>query len=321
MLVSQDLHGLLAMMPAFATRDATNIRATDTVDVGNLRTAVDRIITDGANVIATSGSFGEFHTLLWEEFVTLTHAAVEAVGKRVPLFVGTTSLNTREAIQKMRVAQDAGADGVLLGLPFYFPSTVDNAIRFYQELGDMFPRLNIMIYHNPVLHRAPIPVSAFRALTENPRIIGMKDSHRDTKVFQDLQRVIKGKISVFVNALQYHPFAGLGAAGFWSYECWMGPWPLLRLRDLVDNGEIAAAQELMFEIMKLHEGTKGLEWRETAFKIAIAESDYCEPGPLRPPFLEIPKEVQERARERAAYWREICAKHRPFVEQRQLVTA
>ena len=99
MLTSQDLHGLMAMMPAFATADATDVRAENTIDVGNLKAGVDRIIQDGANVIATTGSFGEFHTLLPEEFETLTHATVEAVRTRVPLFIGCTSLNTRDAIR------------------------------------------------------------------------------------------------------------------------------------------------------------------------------------------------------------------------------
>ena len=72
-----------------------------------------------------------------------------AAKKRVPVFVGTTSLNSREVVQKMKVVEKSGADGVLLGVPFYFPSTVDNAVRFYREIGEMFPKLNIMIYHNP----------------------------------------------------------------------------------------------------------------------------------------------------------------------------
>src|SRR3954451_2937523 len=117
MLTAQDLHGVMAMMPAFATSDAADINATNTVDVDNLKAGVDRMINDGIDVIATTGSFGEFHTLLPEEFETLVRATVEVVNQRVPLFIGCTSLNSRGALRKMRLAAELGADGVLVGVP------------------------------------------------------------------------------------------------------------------------------------------------------------------------------------------------------------
>lgn len=314
MLTAQDLHGVMAMMPAFATAGAADIRAKDTVDVDNLKAGVDRIIKDGVNVIATTGSFGEFHTLLHEEFVTLTHATVEAVNKRVPLFIGCTALNSREAVRKMEVARDAGAEGVLVGVPFYFPSTVDNALRFYQEIGEMFPTLGIMVYHNPDLHHIRLPVPAFRKIVENPRVIAMKDSHRTTRAFIELQEIIRGKISVFPIAGQYVPYAQLGAAGFWSYECWMGPWPVLRLRDLVDQGDTQGAIQVIRDISEALEGAPNLMWRETATKYAIGLAGYINPGPLRPPFLEIPEDVKQRMTARAQYWQGLCEKYRPLVE-------
>lgn len=67
MIRAQDLKGVVAMMPAFTTKDGDSPDATDTVDAVALRRSVDKMIRDGANAIATMGSFGEFHTLLWEE--------------------------------------------------------------------------------------------------------------------------------------------------------------------------------------------------------------------------------------------------------------
>src|SRR5205823_1035292 len=55
MLSAKDIGGLMAMMPAFATDNAADIRATSTVDVGRLHHGLDRMIRDGANVIATTG--------------------------------------------------------------------------------------------------------------------------------------------------------------------------------------------------------------------------------------------------------------------------
>src|SRR5262249_48106899 len=168
---------------------------------------------------------------------------IEVVNKRVPLFIGVTSLNSREVVQKMTLARDAGAEGVLLGVPFYFPATVENAVRFYHDVAEMFPTLAIMVYHNPTLHNITIPVSAFTQLLQNRNVVAMKDSPRDPRQFMSLMRVADGRLSVFVNQGQAYPYVELGAAGFWSYDCWMGPWPMLRLRDAVQQGDVKTAEQ------------------------------------------------------------------------------
>jgi dihydrodipicolinate synthase/N-acetylneuraminate lyase len=193
MLTASDIGGMMAMMPAFATDGATDIRATDTVSVERLRSGLDRMVSDGADVIATTGSFGECHTLLPEEFRTLAHESVAVVRRRVPLFVGVTSVNARETVAKMRVVADTAADGVLLGVPYYFPSTVENAVRFFRDIAELFPKLNILVYHNPALHHVTLPVEAFEALVNIPQIVGMKDSHRDTMTFIKLQQGDRGQ--------------------------------------------------------------------------------------------------------------------------------
>ncbi len=312
MLSANDISGLMAMMPAFATEDAADYRQTSTIAVDKMRAGIDRIIGDGANVISTTGSFGEFHTLLIDEFRTLAHEAAKAVNKRIPLFIGATSINTREVMEKCRIVSETGADGVLIGVPFYFPATVDNAVRFFKDVGEAFPKLNIMIYHNPALHNVKIPVEAFKRITQNPAVVAMKDSHRSADEFQELMGVIRGKMSVMVNQNQYAEYAGYGAAGFWSIDAWMGPWPQLALRDAIRAGDIARAEAITSDLKAQREpGAPNLSWRETASKIAVRMAGYVDPGPLRPPFVEIPEDVIEKQRARVAYWKTICEKYRP----------
>ena len=310
MLSAKDIVGLMAMMPAFATDDAADIRARATVDIGRLRHGLDRMIRDGADIIATSGSFGECHTLLPDEFRTLAHETVAVVKRRVPLFIGVTSVNSREAVEKIKAVDGSGADGILLGVPYYFPSSVENAIRLYRDIGEMFPKLNIMIYHNPALHHVTLPVAAFSEIMKNPAVVAMKDSHRSPEEFVELMKLVRGRIGVLVHQAQYVTYAGLGAAGFWSIDAWMGPWPQLALRDAVKRGALETAKAITLDIVPPNQPPASLSWRETAAKIAIRMAGYVDPGPLRPPFVEIPPEVTERMRQRAERWTKLCAKYR-----------
>lgn len=309
MISSNDLHGIMAMMPAFATDNSGDITATQTIDLKRLETGVNRMIKDGANVITTTGSFGEASNLLPSEFETLARATVEVAKKRVPVIIGCVAQHTRETIEKIRVAEKAGADGVIVAVPYYFPSTVGNAVRFFKDIAGLFPKLGVLIYHNPTLHRITIPVSAFEQISKNGNIIGMKDSHRTPTAFIQLQDIVRGKISVFVQQDQYFAYRELGAAGFWSIDIWMGPEPLLCLKKAVDSGDDARAREIVKDIMRNREYAADLPWRESGHKIAVRAAGYVDPGPLRPPFLEVPDEVTKKLERRAAYWRTLCDKY------------
>jgi len=311
MLSAKDLHGLMAMMPAFAKDNGGELGAADTVDVERLRSGLDRMIRDGANVIAAAGSFGEFHTLLPNEFETLVRAASDITKQRVPLFVGATSLNTREVIAKLKVVSQTKADGVLLGVPFYFPSSPGNAIRFYRDIAEMFPKLGIMIYHNPPLHNVKLHLGIMEQILKIPTVVAMKDSHRDPLEFVKLMEMTKGKMSVFCNQWQYYAFQPLGAPGFWSIDAWMGPWPQFALRDAMAKGDLAKAREISLELAPPYTGgAPNLSWRETGSKIGVKYAGYVDPGPLRPPFIEIPPEVDEAQKRTAERWKKLCDKYR-----------
>ena len=311
MISAQDLRGVIAMMPAFATDDCGDVSATQTVDTTRLTAGVKRMVQDGVSAIATTGSFGETALLLANEFEILARATVEAVGGRVPAIIGCVTQNTRETLARVRVAEQAGADAVLVGIPYYFPSTVDNAVAFIDEIARRHPKLGILIYHNPTLHRIAIPVSAFEAIVKNPNVIGMKDSHRTPAAFVQLMDIVGGKISVFVQQEQYYPYYELGASGFWSIDIWMGPEPLLALKKAVDEGNTAKAKEILIAIARVREYARDLSWREMGHKLAIRYAGYVDPGPLRPPFVKVPEIVHAQTKRRAEYWRSLCETYAP----------
>ena len=312
MIDVRDLKGICAMMPAFTTADGGSVNATATIDVDQLTAGVNRILGDGIDIIATTGSFGEFHTLLWEEHKTLIEATISVVRKRVPVFIGCTSFNTRETIRQIKFAEEAGADGVLCGVPSYYPSTVENAVQFYLDLAEAFPRIGIGIYHNPPLHKVTLPVEAFEKLITRRNIMFMKDSHRSPTEFIKLMNIVKGRISVFVLQTQMYPHAALGAAGCWSIYAWAGPSPLVHLRNASLAQDWEKVKQICVDISDAYKapGRPGdLFWRENSHKLAINESGYCYTGPFRPPFRHVPTEIVEHSKKIALNWKKLCQKY------------
>jgi 4-(2-carboxyphenyl)-2-oxobut-3-enoate aldolase len=314
MVTAKDVGGVMAMMPSFSTQDAGDLSSKNTVDVDNLKAGVDRMINDGIDVITTTGSFGECYNLHWDEYKTLAAAAVDAVKKRVPLFIGATSPNAREVVERLKFVQDIGGDGTLLGVPYYDAQSPDYMADFYSQIAEMFPRLGILIYHNPVNHKVKIPVSVFPRLVQYPNIVGMKDSHRDTREFVRLIEIIHGKISVMTNQAQMFPYYKMGAAGCWSIDAWMGPWPVLHLRNLVRAEKDQEALQVIAEIMSAAGGERPGGNEGATAKLPIEFAGYVKPGPARTPIVKFSETTIERAKKKAEGWKKLCDKYRPLVE-------
>jgi len=314
MVAAKDVHGVMAMMPAFSTMDAGDLSSTSTIDVDNLKAGVDRMINDGADVITATGSFGECYNLFWDEYRTLAVATVEAVKKRVPCFIGATSPNPREVVQRLKFVEEIGGDGTLLGVPYYDAQSPEYIADFYCQIAEMFPKLGILIYHNPVNHKVKIPVSVFNRLVKMPNIVGMKDSHRDTREFIRLQEIIRGKISVLTNQAQLYPYCKMGAAGCWSIDSWMGPWPVLHLRNLCREGKDQEAMQVVADILGAGGGERPGASEMAASKLPIEFAGYCNPGPSRTPISQFSQTTIERAKKKAESWKKLCDKYRPLVE-------
>jgi 4-(2-carboxyphenyl)-2-oxobut-3-enoate aldolase len=322
MVTAKEVQGVMAMMPSFSTPDAGDLNASSTIDVDALQSGVDRMIKDGIDLITTTGSFGECYNLFFDEYKTLASATVEAVKKRVPLFIGSTSPNAREVVQRLRFVQDIGADGTLLGVPYYDAQSPEYMADFFSQMAEMFPKLSFLIYHNPVNHKVKIPVSIFPRLVKCPNIVGMKDSHRDTREFVRLMEIIRGKISVLTNQSQMFPYYKMGSAGCWSIDAWMGPWPVLHLRNLVRAGDDQEALNVISEIMSAAGGERPGGNEGASAKLPIEFAGYVNPGPARTPIVKFSDTTIERAKKKADSWKSLCAKYRPLVEaQRNKVKA
>ena len=172
MVTAKDVQGVMAMMPSFSTKDAGDLTAKNTIDVDNLKAGVDKMINDGIDVITTTGSFGECYNLSWDEYKTLAAAAVDAVKKRVPLFVGATSPNVREVVERLKFVQDIGADGTLLGVPYYDAQSPEYMADLYTQIAEMFPKLGVSDLSQsgqPQSQNSGLGISALGEMSEHHR--------------------------------------------------------------------------------------------------------------------------------------------------------
>ncbi|MFC7655274.1 dihydrodipicolinate synthase family protein [Pseudonocardia benzenivorans] len=313
-LVPSDMKGLWAFVPACSTPDAADVHAVNTIDTDALLSLVDRLVRDGADGIVTTGSAGESHTLTTEEYRTLVATVVETVNGRVPVFVGASTLNTRDSIERARLIADLGADGIMSGPPMYLPQTPENAVQYYKDLAEAVPELAIMIYQNPHAFRITLPPAAFRELAQVKNVVALKQTSMDIFNVLGAIKAVKDKMAVLVLDQLMYPAMMFGAAGGWSIDVCMGPWPALSLRDACQRGDwteaAAIADQMQAPMRSLGLTMEEFQAMQSAWwKIAVDVAGYGRAGAARPPFVHIPEAVVDSARRYGQRWAGLAERH------------
>ncbi|MFO7545084.1 MAG: dihydrodipicolinate synthase family protein [Trueperaceae bacterium] len=150
-----------------------------------------RFLTDrGVDGFLALGTNGEFASLSVEERERVLEAHVAAAeGRRVLVNVGTTVAHDVERLA--RHARSAGADGVTVLPPYYFPLTErgfhDLALRAANAFSGP-----VFLYNIPRYTGFSIPVRLVAALAADGTIIGIKDSSQDLDYLRSVREAAPG---------------------------------------------------------------------------------------------------------------------------------
>jgi hydratase-aldolase len=247
---------------------------------------------------------------------------VQAAGGRVPVFIGVSMLHTRESIARARLAVECGADGIMSGPPMYLPQSMDNALQYYRDLSEAVPDTAIMIYQNPHAFRVTLTPAVFAQLAQIRNIVAVKQTSMEIFNVIGSIKAAKDKLAILVLDQLMYPAMAFGAAGAWSIDVCLGPWPSLALRDACQKEDWEEAARIADQ-MQAPFTTLGLTMEEfQAFqapwwKMAVDVAGYGRAGPARPPFVHVPDHVTESARRYARRWVGLAEKYRILRERDQ----
>ena len=321
-LTVNDVHGAWAIIPTPAVDNAEDWRCADSIDYDEVARAVDGLINAGIDAIMAQGTFGEGATITWEEKKKMMEVMVETARGRKPIFVGTTTLNTRDTITQLKHARDIGADGTMLGLPMWQVCDVPNAVRFYRDVAEAVPEMAICVYANPEAFKFQFPTPFWAGVSEIPQVITCKYIHI-------------GQLSVHTavskKRIRFLPieFDHLDAAridpefhtAFWSPCANGGPEMTIRIRDTVreaiKTGDWSAAQRVwaaaapvIGHLMPPGGFAEFSRYNIQLDKARINASGWMKAGPCRPPYITAPANYLEGAVKAGKGWAELCAKVR-----------
>ncbi len=95
---------------------------------------VQWVMDQGAHSISCVGSTGDNISMSMEEQKMIMKSIIDFVDHRVPVYPGTGRYSTAQTIELSKYAQECGADGVLVIMPYYLQPHKRAVVNHFRKL-------------------------------------------------------------------------------------------------------------------------------------------------------------------------------------------
>lgn len=164
----------------------------DTLDIIGLENLLNRMINGGVSGVFILGTSGEAQNISYALRKELIRHTCRIVNGRISVLVGITDTSFSESISLGNVAATCGADALVAAPPYYFAPGQAELIQYYSDLAARLP-LPLFLYNMPSHVKVMIEPQTVLKLSENPNIIGLKDSSANGVYYQKLIHLLKDK--------------------------------------------------------------------------------------------------------------------------------
>jgi len=266
----------------------------ESLDLAALDALVEAQIAGGVSGLVPCGTTGESPTLTDDEQVTVIRRVVEVARGRVPVLAGTGTFSTKKTVLASKAAAAAGADGVMVVMPYYNKPSQDGMRAHVLEVAAAVD-LPIVLYNIP--GRCVIDLAAEtteRICHEAPRVVGMKEATGNVLRCQELTRRLGDRLTVLSgdDALTL-PMMAVGAQGVISVTSNVRPKETSLVTTLFLEGKLDAARRAHFALCDLH-ALLFVEPNPSPAKAALALSGAMKKtvrGPLLPCGADLEKKL------------------------------
>lgn len=272
-------------------------------------------IDAGAAAVFACCGTGEFHALTPEEFRLVVGAAVEEAAGQVPVVAGA-GYGTALAVQFAKLAEEAGADGLLAMPPYLVVAGQEGLLAHYTALAAA-TSLETVVYQRDNAVFTPETVVA---LARTPGIIGLKDGYGDLDLMQRIVSAVRtglpGEDFLYFNGLPTAELTGLAYRGigvtlYSSAVFAFAPDIALAFYRALDSGDDDLVNALLDRFYRplVELRAKGRGYAVSLVKAAV-RLEGLDVGPVRTPLTEPSAEHVEELTSIIADGRALLEKYR-----------
>jgi 4-hydroxy-tetrahydrodipicolinate synthase len=237
------------------TAMVTPFREDFSLDLAGAQSLAERLLDHGSDALVVAGTTGEGPVLSHKEKEDLFRAVVEAAKGRGKVICNTGTYNTEESIEYTRMAEQAGADGVLVVTPYYNRPPQRGLIAHFTAVARA-TQLPVILYNIPSRTACLIETDTLLRLAEDvPNIVGVKDATSD---FQAAVRIVKESPPDFdlysgddPSTFSYVCLGGVGVVAVASHL--VGE----RMKEMIEQiqaGDVATGRKINEDLVSLYRG-------------------------------------------------------------------
>ena len=271
---------------------ATPIKGSE-VAYADLEKLVAHQLDGGINGLVSVGTTGESPTLNKAEHIEVVRATVKAAGGKVPVYAGTGSNSTYEAVALTREAEKAGADGFLVVAPYYNKPSQDGLMQHFGKIAEATEK-PIILYSIP--SRCGIEISidvAARLYEKYPHVCCMKAAEGSSEKVTEYVRTLGPDYAVMSgdDSLTL-PFMSVGATGVISVASNLVVSPLVEMVRAANANDFAAARATFLKYFPFFRSIF-LDPNPVPIKYALKQAGIIESDEVRLPLGKVSSEARD----------------------------
>jgi 4-hydroxy-tetrahydrodipicolinate synthase len=260
------------------------------IDYAALASIIEYGINGGIDTFVIGGTTGEAATLSDKEREAVFSYTAEVVRGRKPLIFGIGTNDTRRVIERAKIAERIGCQGLLTVTPYYNKGTFPGVTRHYKSIAESTD-LPIILYNVPIRTGVNLTYEQLLELSEVDNIVGIKEASDSADRLVELS-TLREKLCLYAgNDSQIYTALSLGGFGVISVISNIMPKETSEICKLYFEGlaEKSLARQLeLLPLIKL----MFKETNPTPIKYAMSKMGLCT-SEMRLPLAEAEEETRK----------------------------
>uniref|UniRef100_A0A7S2SA65 4-hydroxy-tetrahydrodipicolinate synthase n=1 Tax=Eucampia antarctica TaxID=49252 RepID=A0A7S2SA65_9STRA len=251
------------------------------VDIPALRTLLQFHLESGTDGLCILGTTGEASTLSMKERELVLKIAVEMVKGKIPILVGTGTINPMHVKEMTLQAMDLGCDASLVVTPYYVKPPQRGLVKHFVDAADL--GLPVMIYNVPGRTGVDCKPESIALCAEHENIVAVKEATGDlTRLDQIRQLTTANKLLLYSGDDSTEAeFVLRGGDGCVSVTANVAPKAMHELMMAALRGDKDEVNRINTSLSKLHEDifceANPIPAKWAMQRIGKINSAYCRP--------------------------------------------
>lgn len=224
------------------------------VDYAKAAKLAEYLANNGTEGIVVSGTTGESPVLSDEEKLKLFAAVKGKLGKRIPVWAGTGSNDTKHTLELSKEAEKLGVDGVMLVCPYYNKPSQEGLYQHFKAIAGAVS-LPVMLYNVPGRTSINLLPETVARLAEIENIVAIKEASGSMDQVSTLMTLLPEDMTVYSgdDSLTL-PMMALGARGVVSIASHLVGNQILAMIEAFNQGEVKSAADLHKQLFPIFKG-------------------------------------------------------------------